>query len=147
MPKSYWISVPKIFTFLLLLFIATLLSSIVSVSAAQEVPTATEVICDNLDSCFSKYESYGAGSWGYVPADGIGSSGSYNNHAYWTYNSLNSAIDYGIWRPNLPQTGTYDVYIWYPHFPGIAPETNSAHYQVHDNGGDQNITWNQATNY
>ncbi|NTV62180.1 MAG: peptidoglycan DD-metalloendopeptidase family protein [Oscillochloris sp.] len=136
-----------------LLLMAVLLGSQTSWANPQEsVPSvsvqSTDVICDNQDtSCFSKYESSGAGSWGYVPAGGVGSSGAYNLHAYWTYNGLNSAIDWGLWTPNLPQTGTYDVYIWYPHYPGIVPETNSARYQVHDTGGDQAITWNQAVNY
>ena len=133
---------------LLLLFLtAPLLNWVTSVNAAQGTPAVTEVVCDNQDACFSKYESGGAGSWGYVPAGGVGSSGASNGHAYWTYNGLNSAIDWGLWTPNLPQTGTYDVYIWYPHYPGIVPETNSARYQVHDTGGDQAITWNQAVNY
>lgn len=108
---------------------------------------ANEIVCDNQDACFSKYESGGAGSWGYVQPGTGDSSAAYNSHAYWTYSSLNSAIDWGMWQPNLPQAGTYDVYIWYPHFPGSAPETNSAHYLVHDVNGDQSVIWNQAVNY
>ena len=129
---------------LLLLFLTAPL--VIWAAAPGVTPLAvTEVICDNQDTaCFSKYESSGVGSWGYVPFGGVGSSGAYNGHAYWTYNSLNSAIDWGMWQPNLPQAGTYDVSVWYPYFPGIAPETNSASYQVHHAGGDQFVSWNQA---
>ncbi|NNJ13543.1 DUF2012 domain-containing protein [Chloroflexales bacterium ZM16-3] len=105
-----------------------------------------EVICDNQSACFSKYESSGVGSWGYVQPGTGDSSAAYSQHAYWTYNSLNSALDWGKWQPNLPQAGTYNVYVWYPHYPGSAPETNSASYQVHHANGDTNVTWNQATN-
>jgi len=108
--------------------------------------STTEVICDNKDSCFSKHQT--AGAWGYIPDpnQGVGSQNSYNQHAYWTYNSHNQALDSGTWRPNLPQEGTYDVYIWYPHFPGFVPETNNANYQVHHADGDYHFTWNQALN-
>ena len=116
------------------------------VQATSVLPqvVASEVICDNQSPCFSSLQSVAA--WGYVPFGGVGSSGAYTLHAYWTYNSLNSAIDWGLWQPTLPQAGTYDVYIWYPHFPGTAPETNSARYQVHHASGDQFVTWNQAVN-
>jgi murein DD-endopeptidase MepM/ murein hydrolase activator NlpD/PKD repeat protein len=105
---------------------------------------ATEVICDNQDNCFSKYES--SGSWGYVQPGTGDSSAAYDQHAFWTFSSQNRALDWGKWQPDLPQSGMYDVFIWYPHFPGSYPETNSAHYQVHHADGDQHITWNQATN-
>ncbi|NNJ13541.1 hypothetical protein EKD04_024765 [Chloroflexales bacterium ZM16-3] len=105
------------------------------------------MICDNQSACFSKYESGGAGSWGYVQPGTGDSSAAYSQHAYWTYNILNSAIDWGLWRPSLPQAGSYDVYVWYPHYPGIVPETNSARYQIHHATGDQYVTWNQAINY
>lgn len=108
--------------------------------------STTEVICDNKDSCFSKHQTGGA--WGYIPDpnQGVGSQNAYNQHAYWTYNSHNQALDSGTWRPTLPQEGTYDVYIWYPYFPGFSPETNNAHYQVHHADGDYHFTWNQALN-
>ncbi len=105
---------------------------------------AQEVVCDNKDSCFSKRET--AGAWGYIPADGVGSLDSYSGHAYWTYNSRDQALDWGQWKPNLPEDGTYDVYIWYPHFPGIAPETNNAHYRLHHADGDYKFTHDQARN-
>jgi murein DD-endopeptidase MepM/ murein hydrolase activator NlpD len=105
---------------------------------------AYEVICDNQDSCFHRYESSGA--WGYVQPGTGDSSTAYQQHAYWTFNSQNRAIDWGTWTPQLTQSGTYDVYIWYPHFPGYYPETGSAHYQVHHTSGDQYVTWNQSTN-
>lgn len=56
-------------------------------------------------------------------------------------------MDWGKWMPSLTYAGTYEVYIWYPHYPGIYPETNSAHYQVHHSGGDTFITRDQATGY
>ena len=130
---------------LLLLFLTAPL--VIWAAAPGVTPLAlTEVICDNQNTaCFSKYESGGVGSWGYVPFGGVGSSGAYSGHAYWTYNSLNSAIDWGMWQPNLPQAGTYDVYVWYPYYPGNFPETNSASYQVHHASGDQFVPWNQAS--
>ena len=130
---------------LLLLFLTAPL--VIWAAAPGVTPLAlTEVICDNQNTaCFSKYESGGVGSWGYVPFGGVGSSGAYSGHAYWTYNSLNSAIDWGMWQPNLPQAGTYDVYVWYPYYPGNFPETTSASYQVHHASGDQFVPWNQAS--
>ncbi len=107
--------------------------------------TATEVICDSKSSCFSKYESSGA--WGYVQPGTGDSSSAYNQHAYWTFNGQNQALDWGKWTPDLPRQGTYNVYIWYPHYPGYYPETGTAHYQVHHAEGNKYLTWNQATNY
>jgi murein DD-endopeptidase MepM/ murein hydrolase activator NlpD len=126
----------------LLILVTTFLSY--SGSPTVEAGT-TEVICDNKSSCFSKYESSGA--WGYVQPGTGDSSSAYSQHAYWTLNGQNSALDWGKWQPDLPQTGTYDIHIWYPHFPGYYPETGSAHYQVHHTEGDQYVTWNQATGY
>lgn len=116
-------------------------------SASLTIAAVTEVICDNKDACFSKYESDGAGSWGYVQPGNGDSSTAYNQHAFWTYNAQNRAIDWGKWQPSLPSAGTYDVYVWYPHYPGSVPETNNARYQVHDASGDRSFTWNQATSY
>ncbi|MFV9507721.1 MAG: beta-sandwich domain-containing protein [Oscillochloridaceae bacterium umkhey_bin13] len=116
-------------------------------SGQLNITAGTEVICDNKDACFSKYESGGVGSWGYIQPGTGDSSTTYNQHAFWTYNSQNQAIDWGRWQPSLPTTGTYDIYIWYPHYPGIVPETNTARYQVHDASGDRFFTWNQATSY
>jgi len=115
----------------------------------QSVYTASitsEVICDNLDtSCFSKYQS--AGSWATWPwPTSEPPYGAYNNQANWTYNSHNTPLDWGRWRPNLQQDGEYDVYIWYPHLAFGSPDTTNAHYQIHHAGGDTYVTWNQSTN-
>lgn len=107
--------------------------------------TNTEVICDNKDSCFSNYLT--GGEWGYVEPGTGDSSTAYNDHAYWTYNSQGSSLDWGKWQPNLPEDGTYEVFIWYPHYPGNVPETNNAHYQLHHADGDFNFTHDQANSY
>lgn len=104
-----------------------------------------EVVCDNQDSCFTKHES--AGEWGYIQPGTGDSSTAYNKHAYWTFNNQNQPLDWGQWKPNLPQAGTYDIYIWYPHFPGYYPETNNAHYQIHHADGDHKFTQDQAGKY
>ncbi len=106
--------------------------------------TAVETICDDLDSCFSIYGPMGSG---YVTS--ATTTTVYNDHAYWTYGELNTAIASGIWQPALPYAGKYKIFLWYPHYPGSKPETNSAHYMVHPSiGSDQDISpWNQAINY
>lgn len=103
-----------------------------------------EVVCDNLSACFSKYES--SGSWGYVQPGRGDSSTAYSQHAYWTYNTQNRALDWGKWQPSLPSSGTYDVYVWYPKATTTPAATGSATYQVHHANGDTNVTLNQGTN-
>lgn len=101
------------------------------------------MVCDNLDTaCFSKDRITGV-------VTTSNTSTVYLSHAYWTYNTLNSAPAWAKWQPNLTYTGNYAIYVWYPHFPGNVPETNSAHYMVHQStGSDKYISpWNQAINY
>ena len=96
-----------------------------------------EAICDDMDSsCFSQQGS----GWGWINGNS-----SYNNHAWWTHG--NGTGDWAKWTPNLPQDGDYDVYIWYPHYPGSYPETNTARYQVHAHTGDTSFIVNQAINF
>lgn len=102
---------------------------------------AYSYICDNQDSCFEPHMV--SGNWGYITTQSC----AYNNHAWWTYNCHDCVEDWGLWRANLTYSGEYDIYFWYPHYPGSAPETNSAHYCVHYDAGDYCFTWNQASNY
>ncbi|MEI7646175.1 MAG: dockerin type I domain-containing protein [Chloroflexales bacterium] len=98
-----------------------------------------EIACDDQMACFSKYESSGA--WG-----NSSDATTYRQHSYWTYNSQNTALDWGKWQPSLPLAGKYDVYVWYPQVTDAIPATGAAAYQVHDTTGDRNVSWNQATN-
>ena len=90
----------------------------IEVGERVAAPEGYSEICDDLSGCFTRCPSGSCQNWGYVTGE---TPTDYNNHAYWTYN-WTSPLDWATWKPNLDYAGYYDVYVWYPHFPGVVPE-------------------------
>jgi hypothetical protein len=73
-------------------------------------------------------------------------------HTYWTYTTNGSegiaSTNWGLWRPNLPQTGQYKVLVHIPQGCSIASPpyaTTNARYQIQHAGGTETRTVDQNT--
>jgi surface antigen len=62
------------------------------------------------------------------------------SHMYWTQGNGNARDNYAEWRPNLLQSGLYDVYAFVP---SRLATTRNAHYAIHHMSGVNTITVNQ----
>lgn len=90
----------------------------------------SEIVIDNQDSGYTE-----AGSWGES-----GASDEYRGSSRYT----NTSGHYATWRPDLPDTGTYKVYVWYTYW---STRDTNAKYVVHHSGGDAVFRLNQQQNY
>jgi len=90
-----------------------------------------EVIVDDLSPGANCTGTWTAGSGGH---DG--------NYAY-VYNRSSSSTATFTWTPNLPVSGNYDVYCWYP---SRSNATTKAKYTVYYLGGSTSKTFNQTSN-
>jgi hypothetical protein len=90
----------------------------------------SEIIIDNRDSGYTE-----SGTWGES-----GSSGEYNDSSRYT----NTSGHYATWTPDLPDAGTYKVYVWYSYW---STRDTNAKYIVHHSGGDAVFRLNQQVNY
>jgi type IV pilus assembly protein PilY1 len=112
----------------------------------QDIIDAGGVIVDNSDDAGTSineiildygdpgYEETGSG-WG---SSGASSSYEYNGQSRYT----TSSGSYATWTPNIPETGTYKVYVWYVSWD--TRDTNAL-YTVHHAGGDWTTRINQKT--
>jgi type IV pilus assembly protein PilY1 len=91
---------------------------------------SSDIIIDNRDSGYTE-----TGSWGES-----GASGGYKNSSRYT----TSSGHYATWTPDLPETGTYKVYVWYPYW---STRDTNAKYVVHHAGGDMVYRLNQQVDY
>ncbi len=66
------------------------------------------------------------------------------NHLWWTYSNGNTIDNYAIWRPNLQQTGVYEVFVF---IPSRYATTTNAKYRVYYAGGNTTIPVNQNNYY
>ncbi len=75
-------------------------------------------------------------------ATGVGDGG----HMYWTYNNDNAhgTDDVGFWRPNLPTTQPYEVFVFIPR---NYATTKQAHYSIYAADGQHDVTINQEAYY
>ncbi len=86
------------------------------------------------------------GFWKYGTAaywhdvNGIGDGG----HMYWTYNNdaAHGVDNMADWRPNLPDTRNYEVFVWIPR---NYATTRDAHYQVYAADGRHDVVINQLS--
>ncbi len=92
-------------------------------------------VVDELDPEFARSEAY----W----HDGCGREG----HSWWTHTTTDPALsaNWGIWRPDLPLGGRYEVFAYIPSCSeeGLPEYTESAHYKVYYRGGGSTIVVNQ----
>ncbi len=94
---------------------------------------ALNIIVDNSDPGFS-VES---GTW-YT-----GTSAPDRYGADYRWNSVGAGNDKVQWRPSIPQSGQFDVAVWYPEGSNRAPD---AKFTVYFDGGNQTFVINQQTN-
>ena len=75
------------------------------------------------------------------------SSCGHRNHSWWTHTVTDPSLstNWGIWRPDLPLGGWYEVFAYVPSCTGSdLPEyTQSARYRVYYRGGGTTVTVNQ----
>jgi hypothetical protein len=101
---------------------------IVSWTGSAGQPPAQEVIVDNRDAGFS---------WGGTSAGWYARTVGFRGHLNWTWNSYQKLNHWGKWTPNLPQAGTWDVYVY------VASRyfgSKSARYKItHANGVTERV--------
>lgn len=112
------------------------------------VAAAGEVIVDDLDSGFQRFEA--DGSVNYFWDSACSSAGCWAGHAYWTWNRsnfeplpLDQPWNWATWTPILSDPGFYKVEVF---IPSANATTTGATYKVHHAGGVDAVTVNQLTN-
>lgn len=89
-----------------------------------ESPTSyrSEIIVDNMDAGFY---------WGGPSRGRQNASYGYGDQLNWTYNSTTRPVNYGKWIPNLPASGSYEVFAY---IPGDYGSSARVRYRIlHDN--------------
>ena len=114
---------------------------------ASAAPAAGEIIVDDLDSGFQRFEA--DGSVNYFWNTLCSSVGCWAGHAYWTWNRsnyeplpLDQAWNWAHWTPTLPDPGFYKVEVF---IPSANATTTGATYKIHHAGGVDAVTVNQLT--
>lgn len=92
---------------------------------------STEVIIDNTSGTFS-------GTW----STGTSSTDKYGADYRYANTATTESAGF-VWRPNIPTTGYYDVYVWYPQG---SNRSAAAPFQTVWNGGSQTVYVNQQSN-
>ncbi|CAD7768212.1 Doubled CXXCH motif (Paired_CXXCH_1) [Candidatus Methanoperedenaceae archaeon GB50] len=87
----------------------------------------SEVIVDNTEASF-------VGSWST-------SSHSTDYGSNYRYNGAGSGTETATWTPNLPESGNYSVYAWWPIY--TSGRATNAPYTVYYSGGSETIRVNQ----
>ncbi|MBA4149357.1 MAG: family 10 glycosylhydrolase [Verrucomicrobia bacterium] len=100
---------------------------------ANFVSSVPDQIVDNPAAVFT-------GTW--TTATGAGQYGANFSHAGVTTSGTPSAT--ATFRPNLPTTGKYDIYVWYPSAP--SDRSTNAQYIVFHSGGTVTVPVNQLAN-
>ncbi|MCX7919395.1 MAG: family 10 glycosylhydrolase [bacterium] len=97
--------------------------------------TRTGIIVDNLDSGFSYF-----GAWSLATAYGQWAS----NYRLATTVNNNLSNATARWRPTLPDSKKYNVYVWYP---ATTNRVLDARYRIYYSGGNETFYVNQTVNY
>lgn len=66
-------------------------------------------------------------------------------HAYFTFSTINPAesSNWGIYRPNVPATGLYQLEVYVPYCDTDRAETDGARYEIHHANGVSNVVISQ----
>lgn len=73
-------------------------------------------------------------------ASGVGDGG----HMLWTWNNAGFIDNMGDWRPSLPDSRNYEVYVFIPRLHGT---TTHAHYEIYSADGRNDVIVNQNNVY
>lgn len=98
-------------------------------------------LCDDGDSCFSKY---GPSAYWHQETSCSGSSVGYNGDLYWTYVNGSTTSNYIRWTPSISGAGNFNVWVWVPRCYGT---TRQAKYRIYHNGTSNYVTVNQNGYY
>jgi len=71
----------------------------------EPAPGGAGLIIDNNSPNFQ---------WGGPPDNRFVSRGGYGTNFFWTYNTNQSAVNYGRWYPHLSEAGNYEVFVYVP---------------------------------
>jgi hypothetical protein len=114
-----------------------------------QIPLLREEVASRLDSLHYQFADElnptvfekSSANW-YDGPTGCG----YDGHAYWTFSTTdpNQSTNWGLWRPNLPQSGAYRVYAYVPYCLNGYADSSGVYYQVHHAQGDTTVMVNQA---
>ncbi len=107
----------------------------------QNVSQTTSFLCDDGDSCFTRY-----GPTGYWHRETLcgGSSVGYGGDLYWTYVNGSTVSNYARWRPSITGAGNFEVYVWVPR---CFATSQQARYRIYHNGVSEYRTVNQNAYY
>ena len=86
-----------------------------------------DLTIDELESGFARSDASWKDAWC-----------GYGSHTYWTYATSGAAVNSATWRPNIPTTGTYRVYVYIPQGCGLASPpyaSTQARYSIVYAGG------------
>ena len=94
-----------------------------------------EMVIDEMDPRFTRSDAYWHDSCGR------------EDHSWWTHTVTDPGLstNWGIWRPDLPQEGWYEVFAYVPSCTGpeLPEYTESAQYRLYYRGGGRTITVDQ----
>jgi len=115
------------------------------VKFVQAAPPPTTVVVDDGDAGFSQ-------SAGWTLATGNWSRGCSGNagDARWTYSrrpGYTNIVDWATWTSNLPQAGSYEVFIQVPGIDNGLSDTQHAYYQVQAANGVSTVERSQRNNW
>ncbi|HIQ05266.1 MAG TPA: hypothetical protein EYH31_06160 [Anaerolineae bacterium] len=106
-------------------------------STPSPTPTATttpsDIIVDDEDPEFTRHGT--SIYWHSADSGWLG-------HHWWTYSNGNSVDNYARWRPDLPQSGTWEVSVY---IPDAHATTRGARYEVYHRDGDNTVTVDQSS--
>jgi hypothetical protein len=100
-------------------------------------PAGSAVVVDELGPMFSRSVNLGWFSSGGGCGEG--------RHALYTPTETGPSKAHGIWQPNLPTEGLYDVYVHIPFCPARHAASTRATYIVQHRDGAQQVVINQET--
>jgi len=107
--------------------------SVVSALGVYSVPAPVDgIIIDNADSEYSETGSFGTSV----------SSGFYGTNSRYA-GVISSQTRTATWAPNLPDTGTYEIYAWWVAGSNRSPGAN---YIINHAGGSSSVSANQQSN-
>lgn len=91
------------------------------------------IYVDELSPQFTMSQN---GGWFEGPA-GCGN----NGHSYytWSVTDPNQSTNWGVWRPNVPSSGRYEIQVYAPYCDTNSSETSGATYTVHHANGDSTV--------
>jgi hypothetical protein len=80
----------------------------------------------------------------YVPPYSCG----HNGHAFYTWSTTDPAesVNWGEWRPQIPQDGLYEIQVYAPYCRTGRSETEGAHYTIHHANGVSDVVVSHEDN-